>query len=173
MHTALGGLARQLRELDVALTWLEKGLIVFLFSVLVLLGLALLPILAAQLAGERAVLGWIRLVLAWLLMLGSVRAVASAAHPALEPAWCRRVKLGAVIRLACGLIAGLVCLALAWAGWKLLVLDVSLGSSSWAGVPVWPALAALPVGFGLMTLRFTLQVMQALGQIGSTPSAKR
>lgn len=174
MHAVLGGLARNLRELDVALTWLEKALIMFSFATLVLLGLALVPMLVAGLAGEHTVLGLIRLVLAWLLMLGAARAVGRCAHPAMGRNCGQRLGLGSLSKaLVSGVVSGLVCLALAWAGWKLLVLDVSLGSSSWAGVPAWPALAALPIGFGLMALRFTLRTMETLGQVVRAQSDKR
>lgn len=163
MNSAVAGLARSLRELEIALAWLETGLILVLFSALVLLGLAMTPALAGGLYDPATARGLISLVLTWLLMLGSVRAVSRYAHPGIGLARISGFPPGRTITSSVlALMAGVVCFGLAWAGWKLLLLDLSLGSSSHGSVPAWPALVAFPIGFALMAARFLSRGMQTL-----------
>lgn len=166
MNAAAASLARALRELDLALSWLETGLIHVLFGALVVLGLVMIPVMAGGLFEVNAALALVGLVLTWLLMLGAVRAVARSSHPAVRLTRIRQLPARTnTMAIARTLISGLVCLGMVWAGWKLLVLDISLGSSSSAGVPTWPALVALPIGFALMAVRFLSQAVDAVVEI--------
>jgi TRAP-type C4-dicarboxylate transport system permease small subunit len=163
MTAGAAGLARTLGELDLALSWLESALIAMFFGLLIVLGVVMLPIIALGIEGEATVVELTRLTLAWLMVIGAAHAAGRSAHPALglaSPAGLdgRSIAAAVVVPLA----SCLICLALMWAAWKLLVLDVSLGSSSHAGVPDWPVLAALPIGFGLMSARFALRALSGL-----------
>lgn len=166
------GLARALRELDLALCWLETGLIVCLFGALVVLGLGLLVADATGHFAPGTVRGLIGIVLTWLVMMGGARMTARGEHPAVRLACVRRSGTGRVVtQVGIPMLCGLACLALAWAGWKFLVLDISLGSSSQPGVPTWAALIAVPVGFAVMTARFLAQAAGAVVKIGRSRSA--
>lgn len=171
MNPAVASLARALRDLDLALSWLETGLIHVLFGALVVLGLGMIPVVASGLMAADTALGLAGLMLTWLLMLGAVHAVARSAHPALRLARIPRLAGRTdIMVVVLALFSGPVCLGLVWAGWKLLVLDISLGSSSHAGVPTWPALVALPIGFALMAVRFISQALEAVIAILRKPT---
>jgi TRAP-type C4-dicarboxylate transport system permease small subunit len=154
-----------LSELDLAFSWLERTLIALFLSLLVLLGLAMLPIIVFGTEGEATLLALTRLALTWLLLIGAARAAGRSVHPSILLTRLRGFEGSAAVAVvAVPLVSCLICLALVWAGWKLLALDVSLGSSSQGGVPDWPSLAALPIGFGLMAGRFLLRALYGLAE---------
>lgn len=172
MSFSATGLARSLRELDLVLSWLETGLIVCLFGALVVLGLGLLVADATGHFAPGTVRGLIGVVVTWLVMAGCARMTARGEHPAVRLAGVRRAGgRQEVIQVGVSMLCALACLALAWAGWKFLVLDISLGSSSQAGVPTWAALIAVPVGFAVMTARFLAQAAGAVLKNGRPRSA--
>lgn len=93
----------------------------------------------------------------WLAMLGALGATRARKHiaidaiPRLLPPTAQRL-MWAVTHLA----AGAVCAALAWYGYALMLLEFEAPVPFIGGISSgWPMLA-LPLGFGLMALRFAI-----------------
>ena len=67
-------------------------------------------------------------------------------------------------RLASVFTAG-ICALLAWHGGRLVWFEYQDGTTLGAGIPAWVAQIVIPLGFGLMALRFALLAL--------TPAASR
>jgi TRAP-type C4-dicarboxylate transport system permease small subunit len=93
----------------------------------------------------------------WLALLGALGATRTHKHiaidvlPRLLPPGPQRL-VWAISQLAAATIAG----ALAWYGVGMVALELEAPMPFVAGIPSWVPMLAVPVGFGLMALRFVL-----------------
>ena len=132
--------------------------------------LAVLVLILVVLAGTqiamRNVLGggfaWVdpflRTLVVWTAMLGALAAVRDDKHIAIDV--LQRflpMRIQRVVRALTLLFAAGVCVALAWYGWGLVSVDLDGGAKSEFGVPNWLLEIILPIGFGLMAVRFVLR----------------
>ena len=103
----------------------------------------------------------------WLALLGALGATRGHRHIAIDalprvlPPPARRVAW-AVAQAA----TAVLCAGMAWLGWGLVQLEREAPMPFIAGVPSWVPMLALPLGFGLMALRFALAA-------GATPPEAR
>ena len=143
--------ARWLRHLHRA----EDGLLAALLGSLLLLSVAQIVLRVAFDAG----LPWAEPVsragVLFLALLGALGATRSGKHIAIDalprflPPRPRRV-VWAVSQVA----AAILCLALAWLGWGMVAMEREAPVPFVAGVPSWVPMLVVPLGFGLMGLRF-------------------
>lgn len=110
--------------------------------------------------------GWIhseplsRLLVLWIAMLGALAATRQHKHiaidalPRLLPASWRR-GVWALTQA----FAAIVCAGMAWFCWQLLQLERAESTPLWTVVPAWVGMTILPVGFGLMALRFSITLL--------------
>mgnify|MGYP001213458666 CR=1 FL=1 len=143
--------ARWLRRLHRA----EDGLLAALLGSLLLLSVAQIVLRVAFDAG----LPWAEPVsragVLFLALLGALGATRSGKHIAIDalprflPPRPRRV-VWAVSQVA----AAILCLALAWLGWGMVAMEREAPVPFVAGVPSWVPMLVVPLGFGLMGLRF-------------------
>ena len=140
----------------------EDGLLAALLGALLLLSVAQIALrlffdtgLAwAEPAGRAGVM--------WLALLGALGATRGHRHIAIDalprvlPPAGRRVAW--VIAQAA---TAVLCAGMAWLGWGLVQLEREAPLPFIAGVPSWVPMLALPLGFGLMALRFALAAFQA------------
>ena len=132
--------------------------------------LAILVLILVVLAGAQIILrnlfdtglSWadplLRALVLWTGMLGALAAVRDDKHIALDvlqrfltPGMQR---MSRVFTLG---FAAVMCAAMAWFSVDLVKIDLASGSNAFAGVPSWLIESILPVGFGLMALRFALR----------------
>lgn len=104
--------------------------------------------------------GLIRQSVLWLAVLGALAATGRRKHIAIEldpkaeqRPWAR-IKSRVV-----SLTSAAFCAALAWYGWQLVALEMDGGSELMPGLPLWWSLIIVPLGFGLMALRFVWQAL--------------
>ena len=103
-----------------------------------------------------------RVLVVWTALLGALAAVRDDRHISLDIAsFLLRGPLRRVARAATLLLAAGISGALAWYGWRLVQLDHESGSMIFGNVPAWQAELALPLVFGLMSLRFVLRALVA------------
>lgn len=133
----------------------EDGLLAALLGSLLLLSVAQIVLRVAFDAG----LPWAEPVsragVLFLALLGALGATRSGKHIAIDalprflPPRPRRV-LWAISQVA----AAIVCLALAWLGWGMVGMEREAPVPFVAGIPSWMPMLVIPLGFGLMGLRF-------------------
>lgn len=101
-----------------------------------------------------------RAAVLWLAMLAGVLAAGTAQHiridallgrlPESVRPWIDRLMMAST---------ALICITLAAASMTIIQLEYELGDPAFAGIPRWVVLAIIPVGFGLMALRFLLRAL--------------
>ena len=155
-----------LRWLDHWLASLERALVVLLLSAL--LGLGLLQ------AIERNVLAsgifWadelLQHMVLWLGFLGASLATREHRHLSIDvpshflpPRW--QLWLGSLVNT----IALVLCMLLVQAAWGLVRSEYTAGTMLTFGVPTWLAQSIIPLGFGAITLRFALRLVETLARL--------
>lgn len=148
----------------------EDGLLAALLGALLLLSVAQI---ALRLFFDTG-LGWAepagRAGVMWLALLGALGATRGRRHIAIDA--LPRVLPPAARRGAWALAQGataLLCGGMAWLGVGLVQLEREAPVPFIAGVPSWLPMLALPLGFGLMALRFALAATQPPPATGAAP----
>lgn len=106
-----------------------------------------------------AAIGWgdplLRVTVMWVGLLGAMVATREDNHIAIDLV-TRYVsgRAGRASRAVAALFTSGVCALLAWHGARFVLLDWDAGTSAFAGVPAWACELIVPVGFGVMALRF-------------------
>ncbi len=133
----------------------EDGLLAALLGSLLLLSVAQIVLRVAFDSG----LPWAEPVsragVLFLALLGALGATRSGKHIAIDalprflPPRPRRV-VWAISQVA----AAVICLVLAWLGWGMVGMEREAPVPFVAGIPSWVPMLVIPLGFGLMGLRF-------------------
>jgi C4-dicarboxylate transporter, DctQ subunit len=98
----------------------------------------------------------------WLALLGALGATRTRKHIAIDalprvlPAWGQRLAWVASQLAAAGVSA-----AMAWFGYGMIAFELEAPVPFVPGVPSWVPMLVLPLGFGLMALRFLLAAASA------------
>ena len=146
---------------DKLLTWLHR----LENAILTVLVLILVALAGAQIFMRNAFGGgfswadpFLRTLVVWTAMLGALAAVRDDKHIAVDVLQ-RFLPPGAqrMARILTLLFAAGICAALAWYGWGLVSVDLDGGAKSDFGLPNWLLESILPIGFGLMAIRFLLR----------------
>lgn len=58
--------------------------------------------------------------------------------------------------------SAVICGLLTWAGIKFIGFEVQMGGTAFFNLPVWAPELIIPISFGLMTLRYTLRLINGL-----------
>lgn len=133
--------------------------------------LAIMLLLAASQVALRNVwesgISWgdplLRVLLLWLAMLGAMAATRDRNHISIDAlSGLFRPALQRVRRMVIDAFSAFVCALLAWQGVRLVLLDYETGTVAFAAMPAWIGEAIIPIGFGVMSLRFMLQAVAAL-----------
>lgn len=150
---------------------IENGVLAVL--VLILVALAGAQIFMRNLFGGG--FSWadpfLRTLVVWTAMLGALSAVRDDKHIAVDvlqrflPPRAQRAARAVTL-----LFAAAICVMLAWYGLTLVGIDWDGGAKSEFGLPNWLLESILPLGFGLMALRFALRAFAPPMQVhGITP----
>ena len=155
-----------LHWLDHWLASLERALVVLLLTGL--LGLGLLQVI------ERNVLAsgifWadelLQHLVLWLGFLGASLATREQRHLSIDVLshfLPRRWRLG--LGLLLNTAALVLCALLVQAAWGLVRSEYAAGTMLTFGVPAWLAQSIIPLGFGMITLRFALRLVETLARL--------
>lgn len=102
----------------------------------------------------------LRTLVLWSAMLGAVIATREDQHIGLD--FIGRFVSGVKLRVARFIalaFAAVLCALMAWHSWGLVQLDREGGTDGVLGVPAWVLELILPLGFGLMALRFLIRAL--------------
>lgn len=141
---------------------IENGILTVLVLILVALAGAQIVMRNAFGGGFSWADPFLRTLVVWTAMLGALAAVRDDKHIAVDVLQ-RFLPPGAqrAARVLTLLFAAAICAALAWYGWGLVSVDLDGGAKSEFGMPNWLLESILPIGFGLMALRFVLRAFAA------------
>jgi TRAP-type C4-dicarboxylate transport system permease small subunit len=100
----------------------------------------------------------LRALVLWSAMLGAVIATREDQHIGLDfiGRWVSGVKLR-IARFIALTFAAVLCGLMAWHSWALVQLDLEGGTEGVLGISAWMLELILPLGFGLMALRFLIR----------------
>ena len=102
----------------------------------------------------------LRVLVLWLTLLGAMAATRESHHIRIDalsrflPDWGNRAA-----RRITDLFSALICGLLAWHAGRFVHADWQDGLELYTGVPSWAAEVIMPIGFGVMTLRFLIQAV--------------
>ena len=147
---------RTIRALHLA----EDALLVVLLTTLI--GLSATQILLRNLFESG--LPWadplMRQLVLWLALAGALAATRENKHIRIDMlSRFLPLALGAALERVTSLFTGLVCALIAWHGGRLVWFEYQDGTSLGSGIPAWMAESIIPIGFGLMALRFSLRAL--------------
>jgi len=109
-------------------------------------------------------IGWgdplLRVTVMWIALLGAMAATRDDNHITIDLV-SRLVKgrAAALTRIITGLVSSLVCTVLAWHGMRFVLFEREAQAIAFAFVPAWVCQLIIPVGFGIMALRFFTGVL--------------
>jgi TRAP-type C4-dicarboxylate transport system permease small subunit len=104
----------------------------------------------------------VRYLVVWVGFIGAAIAVRENKHITIDI--LARWFSGAgsrIIHTIAHFISAVICGLLTWAGIKFIMFEAQMGSTAFAGLPVWIPELIIPATFGLMTLRYTIQLPMA------------
>lgn len=114
----------------------------------------------------------LRALVLWSAMLGAVIATREDQHIGLD--FIGRFVSGVKLRVArfiALVFAAVLCALMAWHSWGLVQLDREGGTHGVLGIPAWVLELILPLGFGLMALRFLIRALLPPKTHGALPEA--
>lgn len=143
-----------------ALAWLDRietGLIAVLVLAMVLLAGAQIVLRNFFETGLEWADPLLRAMVLWAAMLGALAAARDDKHIGLDVlAHFVHGKARRAMRVVTLLFAAAISATMAWYGYGLVQLDFA-GTNAIAGIPTWLIEAIIPLGFGLLALRFALR----------------
>ncbi len=150
---------------------IEDGILVVLLTAMI--GLAGTQILLRNLWD--ASIGWgdplLRVTVMWIGLLGAMAATRDDNHITIDLA-SRLLKgrVAAVTGIITGLVSAVVCAVLAWHGMRFVLFEWQEQTIAFASVPAWLCELIIPIGFGIMGLRFlTGTFAQLTHAVGGEP----
>jgi TRAP-type C4-dicarboxylate transport system permease small subunit len=158
-----------LKNLRNLLVRLEEGLLILMLSAMILL--ASWQILMRNLFDSG--LFWadpaLRMMVLWLVLLGAIAATREDRHiriDLLSRFFSARGK--ARLQAFNDLFSSLICGLIAWHGARLVYFEWQDGTQLFGGLPGWLGESIIPLGFGIMALRFLISAPLRL-RSGATP----
>ena len=147
-------------RVDRALRRLESALLVGLLGAMI--GVAVYQVLARNLFDAGLIWGdpMVRVALLWVTLVGGMAAAANDQHIRID--LVTRFASPAASRLFGRLTSAftaLVCFALAWFSVTLVVWDYRDGTTGFGVVPAWVCELIIPVGAGIMGLRYLVRAV--------------
>ncbi|MGD8908324.1 MAG: TRAP transporter small permease [Chromatiales bacterium] len=158
-----------LKNLRNLLIRLEEGLLVLILSAMILL--ATWQILMRNLFDSG--LFWadpaLRMMVLWLALLGAIAATRDDRHIRIDIlSSFLGVRVKAWVHAFNDLFSSLICGLIAWHGGRLVYFEWQDGTQLFGSLPTWLGESIIPLGFGIMALRFLFSAPLRL-KSGVTP----
>ena len=146
--------------MDEHISRLEQVLIAVLLTVMILLAFGQI-VLRNFFATE---IDWgdslVRYLVVWVGFVGAAVATKEGKHITIDifSRWISG-KGGRAIQVISHLSSAVICGLLAWAGIKFIWFEAQMGGTAFFNLPIWIPELIIPITFGLMTLPYTLQLI--------------
>ncbi|MGD2116791.1 MAG: TRAP transporter small permease [Chromatiales bacterium] len=153
-----------LHKLQRFILLVEDGLLVFLLTSMIVLASAQILLRNFFDAG----LSWgdpaLRLLVLWIALLGAMAATRDNNHISIDIlSHFLSARNRARVKRVTDLFAGIVCGFIAWHAVTLVLMEKQDGAIAFASFPTWIGESIIPIGFGIMALRFFLHSLLGTG----------
>ena len=146
-----------LHSLSRLITWLENGIMASLLTAMIVLACSQIVMRNVWDAGIVWSEPLLRIMVLWLGLLGAIAATRDNSHISVD--MLSRIMPALGKRIA-GLITDgfsvVVCALIAYHSTRFVLMEKADGLIAFGNVPAWICEAIIPIGFGLMALRFAI-----------------
>lgn len=105
----------------------------------------------------------LRIMVLWLALLGAIAATRENRHIRIDLLSHKISKKSRfVLALINNLFSALICGIITWHAARFVYMEWQAGSKLFASLPAWLGESILPIGFGIMTLRFLFNILLQL-----------
>jgi TRAP-type C4-dicarboxylate transport system permease small subunit len=151
---------RFLYFLDEHISRLEQFLIAALLTVMILLAFWQIVLRNFFATGIDWGDSLVRYLVVWVGFIGAAIATKEGKHISIDvlSRWITG-KGSSAIQVISHLSSAVICGLLAWAGIKFIWYEAQMGGTTFFNLPIWVPELIIPITFGLMTLRYTLRLI--------------
>ncbi len=151
---------RFLYFLDEHISRLEQILISALLTVMILLAFWQIVLRNFFATGIDWGDSLVRYLVVWVGFIGAAIATKEGTHISIDvfSRWITG-KGSSAIQVISHLSSAVICGLLAWAGIKFIWYEAQMGGTAFFNLPIWIPELIIPITFGLMTLRYTLRLI--------------
>ena len=161
-----------LNLLDEKIGRLEQILIAILLTVMILLAFSQIVLRNFFSTGIDWGDSLVRYLVVWVGFIGAAIATKESKHITIDV--LSRWITGAgkkVVQAISLLTSAAICGLLTWAGIKFIWFEAQMGGTVFFKLPVWVPELVIPITFGLMTLRYILQLIDEIARSSPNPPA--
>lgn len=153
-------------RLEEKISRLERGMITILLSMMILMGFFQIVLRNFFDTGITWGDALVRYLVVWVGFIGAAIATREGKHINIDVVsrWLTGPKSN-YIRLICHFFSAMICGLLTLAAIKFIYFEAQMGSTVFFKIPVWVPEIIIPVTFGLMTLRFAVQLLTEFARI--------
>ena len=150
---------------------LEDGLLVFTLGAMILLALSQIVLRNFFDSGIEWSDPLLRVMVMWLGLLGAIAATKQNNHISIDVVSRLLPNKGKVISaVIANLFSAIICAIVSYYALQFVLMEYEDGMMAFSGIPAWLCESIIPVGFGLMALRFLLNIGPSLKLLADEPS---
>lgn len=139
---------------------LEDSLLVLLLSAMILLASSQILMRNVWDMGQFWIDPLLRLLVLWLGLLGAMAATRESRHISIDiVSHHLPPKLKDTVHLVTDLFASVICALLSYHAVRFVLFEKEDGAMLFLNIPAWVCELVLPIGFGIMALRFLLHAL--------------
>lgn len=159
------GVCNRLQRAVHLLYLIEDGIMVLLVTAMILLAVGQIILRDVWDAGVVWGDPLLRISVLWIGMLGAMAATRDNNHITVD-IFSRFLsdRLKRIVQIVTGGFAAGICAILAYEGARFVVMDYQAGTTSFSDIPSWCFEIIIPIGFGVMALRFLFVTISPVSQ---------
>ena len=147
---------------------LEDGLLIFTLGAMILLALSQIILRNVFDTGIEWSEPLLRILVLWLGLLGAIAATKKNHHISIDVITRMLPETGKFITdIINNLFSAVICAIICYYSFRFVMMEYEDGITAFANVPAWLCESIIPVGFGLMTLRFLVNIGSAIKERSS------
>lgn len=148
---------------------LEDGLLIFTLAAMILLALSQIILRNIFDTGIEWSEPLLRVLVLWLGLLGAIAATKKNHHISIDVITRTLPQTGKLATdIINNLFSAVICALICYYSFRFVQMEYEDGIVAFANVPAWLCESIIPVGFGLMTLRFLVNIGSAIKEYSHT-----
>lgn len=160
-----------LRSFNRLIHLLEDGLLIFTLGSIILLALSQIVLRNFFDSGIEWSEPLLKIMVMWLSLLGAIAATKQNKHISIDAVSRLLPNKGKVINaIVANLFSAIICAIVSYYATQFVLLEYEDGIMAFSKIPAWICESIIPIGFGLMALRFLINVGQSLKGWSDVPS---